>query len=79
MFSIPYHVRLAFGLHPVDGVDGQEGAVLLPGEWKPCEAQNALASHDCLEPQPEDMVVSKWELHFPTQRVGLGKKVILLI
>ena len=50
MSSIPYHVRLAFGLHPVDGVDGQEGAVLLPGEWKPCEAQDALASHDCLEP-----------------------------
>lgn len=60
MSSIPYHVCLAFGLHPVDGVDGQEGAVLLPGEWKPCEARDALASHDsCLEPQPEDMVVSK--------------------
>ena len=43
MSSIPYHVRLAFGVHPMDGVDGQEAAVLLRGEWKPFDTE---ARHD---------------------------------
>ena len=61
LFRGAYHVRLAFGVHPMDGVDGQEAAVLLRGDWKPCEAQRPwCASQPCLESQPEDMLVSKW-------------------
>ena len=48
LFRGAYHVRLAFGVHPMDGVDGQEAAVLLRGEWKPCDTEarhDAPASH----------------------------------